>query len=101
MTLLIRRNAEVRIIRLESVRIEAKVEIAAVEGPQWVVQEIVPGKAKLQPRGLTGPETLKDSKIPVEEARSVNGRVNDRSILADAGGHGKTICINVLVLPEV
>src|SRR5208337_5153683 len=72
--LLERGLAEDWVILRECVLIEAKAEVTPVEGPQRMVQEVVPIEAELQRLPLLDLEVLEQCQIGVEEVGSVNGR---------------------------
>ena len=100
-TLSIGGGPEVRGVHLECVLIEAEGEIRLIgEGPQRVVQPVVPIDAELKRLRLGDAEVLEDSHIPVEERWSVNGWDNVGAVLADHRRRAETGGVDVLVRPK-
>ena len=85
MALLLGDRAEQRRVDLAGVAIEAETQIASVERPQRVVQEVVSVEAELQLLRLLDLEVLEQPQVGVEERRPVDRRQNARTILADCG----------------
>ena len=97
MTLFIQGRAEGRIILLQSVWIEAQVEIVSVEGPQRMVQPVVGSDPELHTLVLGDGKALEHAHVPIEVSGSVNGRQDGRAVLADLGRHGEAIPVDPLM----
>src|SRR5262249_25473216 len=80
--------------------VKAQTQIASVEGPQRVVQEVVAIEPKLYLLGLLDLEVLEQAHIPVEKCRPVDRGENGGAVQADGRGHGETIGIDELVRRE-
>ena len=100
MALLLGHRAEHRSIQLARSAVEAEIQVASVERPQRMIQEVVPVEAELQLLRLLELEVLEESQIGVEERRSVDRRQHGRAVLPDCGRDAETARVDVLVRPR-
>src|SRR5258708_7035263 len=87
--LLLSDGAEQRCVDLAGGRIETESQIASVERPQRVIQEVVAVEPNLQLLRFFDLEVLEQTQIHVEEARPIDRGQDGRTVLADGGGHGE------------
>src|ERR1035438_5284203 len=98
--LLLGYGAEQGRVDLAGTPIETEIQVAVVERPQRVIQEIGAIEPELELFRLLNLEVLEETQVGIEESRSVNCRQNARSILADGGRDGEAARVDVLVRCE-
>src|SRR5215472_4442624 len=98
--LLVGHRSEVRCIQLPGARVEAEIQIASIERPQRVIQEVIPVDTELQLLRLRNLEILEEPKIPVEEYRTVDRRQLGRAVLADLRRETEAARVDELVVPQ-
>src|SRR5450432_4510546 len=91
MALLLGYRSEQRRVDLAGSPIETKIQVAAVERPQRVIQEVGSIEPDLQLLRFLELEVLEESQIGVEEGRSVNRGKDCGAILADGGRDAETV----------
>ena len=102
MALLGRHGPEKRSIDQPGRAIEAEIEVAPVERPQRVIQEVVAVQAELQLLPLAmNIEVLEQSHIGVEIRRSVDDRQRGGAVLADLVGEREAAQVYELVWREI
>src|ERR1022692_185143 len=99
--LLLGYGAEQGRVDLAGTPIETEIQVAVVERPQRVIQEIGAIEPELELFRLLNLEVLEETQVGIEESRSVNCRQNARSILADGGRDGEAARVDVLVRCQV
>src|SRR5579871_2143104 len=100
MTLFLVDVAEGRIAlreRTRSILLEGEPEIVSVKRPQRMVHPVVEVEPELQLLALLDGKVLEQCHIPVEVRRSINGRQDERAVLADLRWGREEIPIDVLM----
>src|SRR5262245_59776005 len=98
MALLGRHGPEKRSIDHSGRAVEAEVEVAPVERPQRVIQEVVAVQSKLQLLPLPADvEVFEQSQVGVEIRRSVDDRQCGGAVLANLVGECEAVQVDELV----
>src|SRR4029077_2133041 len=98
--LLVGHRSKVRCIQLSGARVEAEIQIASIERPQRVIQEVIPIDSELQLLRLRDLDILEEPKIPAKECRAVDGRELGRAVLADLRRETETARVDELIVPQ-